>query len=477
MGPIEFLDAKIAQEPSKRTRRQLIADRKWVLTGCMGTIEWPTGVGKTRIATEAIQVMRREDFQRDYLVVVPTLQLKQQWEEGLTSLGLIQNGRVMVINSVARLKEVMQTELLILDEIHRYAAKTFARVFTKVKYEYVLGLTATLKRLDKKHDILVRYAPIVDKMSVLEARREGYIAVYREYNLAVKMTDEEREKYRSWAKNYAYCLDKFHQDFSLMKFSSMGLKPWRIDPTLPWAIPTVVEYAKRLGWRGNSPSQAAELMFLNESSPRGEKGRDLWGNDGHPYSPQKLFVHALNGMRCIREMKDFIYNHPGKLAVTIELISRFARKTIVFGQSIKRTEEIHAALPEQTVLYHSKMRAPAKRVSLERMANDPGVLAILTALSLDQGFDQPNIQLGIIESRTTSPTQQIQRRGRVIRLHVFDDGSDKEGVIINTYVEDTKDYDWTKKAQVGSGPARWVESIEEIAQAEGLPAIPTTVYS
>lgn len=467
MTAIEYLKQKIAETTSKRTKRQLISDTKWVSTDCRGTVEWPTGVGKTKIATEAIGVMRRDDPLRSYLVVVPTIQLKEQWEEGLTSLGMMENGRVVVINSLVRSKTPVTVELLILDEIHRYAARTFAKVFTVVKYEYILGLTATLKRLDKKHKILEEQAPIIDRMSLLEARREKYIAEFREYNLGTEMTEEQREVYRPMEKTYNYSMDKFHQDFNLMQRCSMGIKPWQPVPG-KWATPTVVQYATRLGWRGRSPAEAAETMALNDASPRGQKGRDLWGGENHPYAPQKLYIHAINGMRLIREIKDFVYSNTSKRDATIELIRRFARKTIVFGETIARAEEIHAALPEVTVLYHSKMTAKEKKKSMAAVMENPQILAILTARSLDQGFDWSEVQLGIIESRTSSTTQQTQRRGRVVRLHVFDDGTSKQGVIINVYLKDTKDYNWLTRAQVGSGPSKWVDTLEEILRAEGL---------
>lgn len=467
MTAIEYLEAKIAQEASKRTRRQLSAVKKWILTNCQGTIEWPTGVGKTRIATEAVGVMRRVEAARSYLVVVPTIQLKEQWEEGLTSLGMMGNGQVVVINGLVRSKTPITIELLILDEIHRYAAKDFFKVFDVVKYEYILGLTATLKRLDKKHKLLEEKAPIIDRMSLLEARRDKYLALFREYNLGIEMTQEQREAYRELAKMYGYNMDKFHQDFDLMRRCSMGIKPWKVGEGV-WRMPTVVEYASRLGWRGNSPIEAAHLMALNESSPRGQKGRDLWGNDTHPYCPQRLYVQAINGMRAIREIKEFIHANMSKRDATVELITRFNRKTIVFGETISRAEEIHALLPDITVLYHSKMTKKEKDKSMLQVMSNPDILAILTARALDQGFDWPQVQLGIIESRTSSTTQQTQRRGRVVRLHTFVDGTEKEGVIINVYLKDTKDYDWLNKAQVGSGPSKWVDSLEEILRAEGL---------
>lgn len=467
MTAIEYLDSRITPESSKKTKRQILAVKTWVHKGCRGTIEWPTGVGKTRCATEASLMLRREDSARSIIVVVPTLQLQEQWTEGLQKLGLSENTRVIVVNTIARMEahEFLLCELLILDEIHRYAAKTFSKVFQTVKYDFVLGLTATMKRLDKKHSIIEQFCPIIDRMSIYEAKREKFIAEYREYNLGIEMTPEELDRYTKIRGMYAYCMNKFHQDFDLMKRCSMKIEPVYWGGV--YKGPPVIGYASKLGWRGNTPWQAWEIAERNKTAPRGQK-KDVWGNPDHPYSPQRLQVNAINGMRSIREIKEFVYTAPGKLSATVELIKAFNRKTIVFGEIISRAEEIHAQLADTSVMYHSKMKAKEKKHSLAQIMTNPTIKAVVTARALDQGFDWPEVELGIIESRTSSPTQQTQRRGRVVRLHLFEDGQEKEGVIINIYVKDTKDYDWLTKGQFGSFPAKWVDSIEEILRAEGL---------
>lgn len=469
MTAIEFLDSLIGQEASKRTKRQLTAVKKWVTTGCMGTVEWPTGVGKTRIATTAIQVMRRHNPIREFIVVVPTIPLKNQWEEGLAKLGLSDRSKVIVINGLVRKRVKVKTELLVLDEIHRYAAKTFAKVFDIVETEYILGLTATLKRLDKKHKILEAHAKIIDKMSLFEARRDGYMAIFREYNLGITMTEEELGIYAPIYSSYQYYMNKFHQDFDLMKFCAMGLEP-RIKGE-EYIPPSVVRYAMRLGWKGNTPYQAYQVLMNNRIAPRGHK-KDLWGGDlEHPYHPRKLYISAILGMRSIRAIKNFVYSAPGKTDAVVALLKAFNRKAICFGEKISRVEEIHTRLPEITVVYHSDMTKRNKLKSLSEIMTNPRIKAILTARALDLGFDWPEFELGIIESRTSSPTQQTQRRGRVVRTHTFEDGSEKQSVIINIYLKDTKDFDWMKKGQVGSGPVKWVESIHEIVQAEGLSVV------
>lgn len=466
MTAFEFLDNRMVSAPigrhTKRFHRQINAVKKWISTGCRGSIEWPTGVGKTRIATEAIAVLRRDVWNRSVIVVVPTLQLKDQWEKGLALLGMLENSQVFVINGLV--KKRLSCELLILDEVHRYAAKTFFKVFEAVTFDFVLGLTATMKRLDKKHVILQEKAPIIDKMSIFEAKKEGYMASYTRYNLAVEMSPEEREIYRDLAGKYNFNMDKFHRDFELMMQCSMGIDPKIIRQT--YMAPQVVRYAERLGWKGNTPYKAYQIWMHNKAKARGVHKDEIWGGDtAHPNHPQKLYIWAINGMKAIREIKQFIHNHPGKKAAAISLLRELDKKAIVFGETIESAEIIHTSLPDTTVLYHSKMTKKEREASLNAVFTGTKKV-ILTARALDQGTDWPEAEMGVEVDRNSSTIQATQRLGRVARLHTFADGEEKRAMYVCIYIPDTKDYDWMNKGQTGGFPAKWVTSIEQILQME-----------
>ena len=79
------------------------------------------------------------------IVVVPTDVLKNQWTKLLDERGLGLNCRVMIINTASKTME--KCDLLILDEIHKFAANQFSQVFKTVKYKLILGLTATIERV------------------------------------------------------------------------------------------------------------------------------------------------------------------------------------------------------------------------------------------------------------------------------------------------------------------------------------------
>lgn len=462
-----------------RDQRQALSLQRWENATHKGTVEAATAYGKTRIAINAVNLLRRTDRTRTVVVVVPTLQLKEQWESILREASHLEHTDVVVINSLIKRRNV-KCSMLILDEIHRYAAETFSKVFDVVQYSFVLGLTATLRRIDGKHALLVEKAPIVDTVTVQECRRNGWIADFREYNLGITLDTADREAYNAMRENFHAMFSKFNHDFTMMRDCSFGIKPYAVEVEgrqEVWA-PKVVTLAKRLGWRGNSPVEAFRIMTDNVNRPRGQK-ISVWGNDQHQFSPVKLNGFAIYGMTLMRNMKEFVHKVPSKVRVALELIERFNCKTITFGELVETAEALKEILGDRCVVYHSKVTAKVvngrkisgaqlKRDALTEIKDNPEVKVIATAKALDQGFDYPGAEMGIIVSRTSNPTQQIQRIGRVARKHTFEDGRIKKGLIINLYVKDTNDEKWLKSAQKGTKGIGiyWVDSVEEVVEAE-----------
>ena len=79
-------------------------------------------------------------------------------------------------------------------EAHRVPADTFAEVFKTIKYKFILGLTATFERLDGKHELLNKYCPVIDEISLAEAQFQGWISDYKEYQVILEVDDIETYK-------------------------------------------------------------------------------------------------------------------------------------------------------------------------------------------------------------------------------------------------------------------------------------------
>ena len=128
------------------------------------------------MAVLIIQDMNKARPDDTTLVIVPTRYLLDQWKDEIKKHDL-KNVSVMVINT--GVKSMRQTDLLILDEIHNYASDVFKGIFSLTHYHYILGLTATLERSDKKHYIIENECPVVDTISMKESLAMGYVSNFQ----------------------------------------------------------------------------------------------------------------------------------------------------------------------------------------------------------------------------------------------------------------------------------------------------------
>lgn len=470
---------KPKKKKTKMTRdeRQDKSIERWMSKQHRATIEAVTGFGKTRIAIKVINLLRRNDRTRKVIVVVPTLQLQQQWREVLTEYSQADNTDVYVINSFVQMTKV-KCSMLILDEIHRYAATTFSKVFLVCIYDFLLGLTATMSRLDKKHDILERYAPICDKVTMAECRKYGWISQMVEYNLSVEMSEQDHEMYSDLKLKFGQNFDKFAQDFETMKMCAGNVKPKAFTNAtgVVYSEPPSVRYARRMGWKGPSVQEAYRTMIENETRPRGKK-LPIWGDSNHPYHPERVNVYAINGLRYMREMKEYVHKMKTKIDVAERLIKAIPLKTITFAETTDVADDLANRFGKDAVVYHSNVKAgiedgkrvtgaQKKRSALAKF-KEGQVRLLITAKAVDEGADFPDVELGITLSRTSAPRQYVQRRGRVSRKHTFPDGREKRAMMINIFVKGTKDYDWLTKSQKADAGIIWVESVEEILENEG----------
>lgn len=143
------------------------------------------------------------------------------------------------------------------------------------------------------------------------------------------------------------------------------------------------------------------LSCVTNSDFRNEYARSL-GTD-----PNELYVAAVQWRRCMAFRKEFTYNHPAKIKVANWILeNRIGYKAITFSQSIEVAESVKYGKS-----FHSDLKTKERRTVLEEF-NKGEFDVINTAKSLDVGADIPALQLGIVISGTSSPTQLTQRRGR-----------------------------------------------------------------
>jgi len=449
---------------------QLRACVHWLRTGGCGTLQCATAVGKTYIAFTMMKKMEKLYGRgvKKTIVVVPTNALKKQWEKDIRSLGLL-NTEVHVINTVCKYGRRFNCDLVVFDEVHCYAsdrtAQSFYKAFTNINYTWIMGLTATLERLDGLHKFLEKRAPVCFTITQKEAIKNGWIADGTVLNVPVFLTREENEKIKSLSKQISMYMQKFG-DFGIMQ-SCMHSERAR-------------DYALRY-----YPSENPDIKT------------------------KEVIKWAVQGDRAVRLRKEFLYNCEHKIAATLDLLNTFNVKTITFSQSIRFADEIKARIGDECVVYHSslesekrrfkktksfktergasnyaqrnKLSAPKekdglwwvdsyqiKTISGKRVAEDnvnkyiAGKKRVIsTAKGLDTGFNDEKITLGIDAARTSSSTSFTQKSGRVFRNYKFSDGSMKRPVFVCLYVPGTTDEDWLNKAQKNMDFAIQCEDIEE----------------
>jgi superfamily II DNA or RNA helicase len=109
---------------------------------------------------------------------------------------------------------------------------------------------------------------------------------------------------------------------------------------------------------------------------------------------------------------------PARIEIALRIIARHrGRKCIVFHEDIDSCNVIHEVLQgsgARSGVYHSGLNTKMRVDMLE--AFRAGAIDILvTCRALDEGFNVPEAEIGIIAASTATRRQRIQRLGRVLR--------------------------------------------------------------
>ena len=109
-----------------------------------------------------------------------------------------------------------------------------------------------------------------------------------------------------------------------------------------------------------------------------------------------------------------------RISTTLALVERFrGMKGIIFHESIHSANQINEKLVtrgNRTRAYHSQLGSPTRYLNLLLYTRNQ-VDVLVTCRALDEGFDVPRAEFGIISASTSSIRQRIQRLGRVLRPH------------------------------------------------------------
>lgn len=372
-----------------RDERQEECRKKWIKNRCVGTIVASTGFGKSRIGLNCIKTVLKHFPQYRVLVIVPTETLQKQWYGHIDSNGLGLSCDVQIINTV--IKHPSKYDLVVMDECHRYAAKTFIEMFKVVKYQFILGLTATFERLDERDKILAEYCPVIDTIPLSVCLENEWVSPYKEYLVLINVDD--LEKY-----------EKINKEF-ISHFEFFGFS---------WEL--VNKLAGPMGWRNK--------LLLRDSmcSDPNKKSEVL----------QNINYHAIRFWATMHEKKAFINNHPKKIEIAKKIIeARKDKKIITFANNIKMAEKI----PNATI-YSSRTSKKRSATAIEDF-NSGKITLLSTIRKVNEGLDVKGLSVAIMIGIDSSKTSATQRRGRAIR---FEQGKTAE--IFNIVLNRTQETKW-----------------------------------
>ena len=379
-----------------RTTRQKECRRKWVENKCIGTIVGATGFGKTRVGLDCIEMVVNKYPTFRVLVVVPTDALQKQWKEQLDKRGLGLNTDVLVINTAIKANRVYN--ILVIDEIHRCGAEEFSKVFSKVNFKYILGLTATFERLDGKEILIAKHCPVIDTITLEDALINGWVSPYVEYEvlLDVDNIDEWNAMNKEFTEHYEF----FNFDWDLIK-AMTGPNGWK----------------NRQAYRDKicpPDASASSRKFLLSN----------------------ITYHAMGFMRIMQSRKKFINEHPKKIEIARKIIeARKDKKIITFSKKVAIAEQIGYG-----DVYTGKISKKRGSDMLEHFRNSTvGVLN--SCEKVNEGLDVPGLSVAIILGLDSAKLKAVQRVGRVIR---YEPG--KQAEIFNLILNNTVETKWFSTA-------------------------------
>ena len=338
----------------------------WRDHGRRGSVVLPTGSGKTFLGIQAIA-----DAGVATLVVVPTIDLMNQWHATLTNafgdqlpdgVGVLGGGShdvtaitVTTYDSAYRYIDDYGDRfgLLVVDEVHHLPAPSYQRIPEMTIAPYRLGLTATYERADGQHEVLEELlGPVVYEEHVDELAGE-YLSEYETIHLSVDLKSEERTRYDEEYRIYRDYVDS--HDFDIWKESGYQ------------------EFLKRTSY-----------------DPRGRRAL---------IAKQRAEEIARTAAKKLDTLDTLIKRHHDDRVIIFTANNEFA-------YDISR-EFVVPCITHQT-------KTDERTEILERFRSGEYSM-LVTSQVLDEGIDVPAANVGIILSGSASKRQYAQRLGRILR--------------------------------------------------------------
>ncbi|MEF8842509.1 MAG: DEAD/DEAH box helicase family protein [Haloarculaceae archaeon] len=352
----------------------------WRGAGDRGVLELPTGSGKTVVALKAIEALSRPA-----LVVVPTIDLLDQWERELTTefdvpIGRLGGGEQRVEpltvstydSAYLRADELGDRfEFVIFDEVHHLGGEGYRDIGRLLAAPARLGLTATFERPDGAHEVIEELVgPVVHRLSAADLAGD-HLAAFDIKRTEVSLTPAERERY-----------EEFQGTFT--------------------------GYLARSGIQMRSGSDYRELVKRSGNDPRAREAL---------LAKQRAREVMMNAERKVEELAGILDRHREDRVIVFtaytDLVYRLSERFLI------------------PAITHETPAAERRRI-LERF-RDGRYSRIVAANVLDEGVDVPDANVAVVLSGSGSEREFTQRLGRVLRPK--DDGG--RAILYEVVTEET----------------------------------------
>lgn len=359
----EVLD--LTEDDERRPRDyQEAALTAWHSANRRGLVVLPTGSGKTLVAEQAILATRRSA-----LVVVPTLDLLNQWYDGLAArfgearVGVVGGGdfevrplTVITYDSAYLHLERLgnQFGLLICDEVHHLAGPRVIQAAQMSLAPFRLGLTATPpedadERLRRIADVM---GPVVFRREITDLAGE-FLSTYDTVRLRVQLNADELVRYREAHATYRGFVE------------SRGLR-----------------LGGRHGW--------ARFLQATSSSEEGRRAFQAW-----------------------REQRRIAMAAPRKLALLEEILDRHRdERILVFTHGNDFAYEVSLRFLVPTITHQTR---PQERRAILAGLQDGSTPVVATSRVLNEGVNVPKVSVGVVLSGSATVREHVQRLGRILR--------------------------------------------------------------
>lgn len=348
-------------EPVTRDERQAQAIEAWRQYKGHATIVACTGFGKTTLAIKIIAKMYAKRESLKVIIAVPTTNLKDQWVSNIDRKGLGLCCEVVVMMGAS--KKQMNCDLLVIDEAHKINSEVLSNLLVNTHYKFILGLTATFERLDGRHEILAKYAPVCDTITMQDALLNGWVSKYKDYVVLIDVPDIDT--YNQLNKDFNTHFEALNWDFNFA-MSLIGKDGFRKR----------MEYCKAL--------------FPKDY----EKQKEML---------KSITFHAMGFMQCMQARKKFVQNHPEKIRIANEIIAhRVDKKIVTFNANVKMAESYGNGY-----VYTGKDGKKKNRMTIEEFSGLSSGILHSCKMAIE-GLDVPDLSVGIQTGIDSSKTKAVQ---------------------------------------------------------------------